>query len=111
MGGKRKRRTGNIFLNIRPEMQQKMKQPSAYPLGGHADGCVFHQSYNTDMLDLNLPKHSYVFLRLETSIYVCISSRLLGSAQNSNSKFCLLITDVSCAVSCAASCTEASHMI
>ena len=48
-----------------------MKQPSAYPLGGHADGCVFHQSYNTDMLDLNLPKHSYVFLRkhLEEGVY------------------------------------------
>ena len=47
MGWKNKRRTGNIFLNIRPEMQQKMKQPSAYPLGGHADGCVFHQSYHS----------------------------------------------------------------
>jgi hypothetical protein len=47
LGWKNKRRTGNIFLNIRPEMQQKMKQPSAYPLGGHADGCVFHQSYHS----------------------------------------------------------------
>ena len=44
---------------------------------------------------------------LETSIYACISSRLLGFAQNSNSKFCLLITDVSYA----ATCTEAPHML
>ena len=29
------------------EMQQKMKQPSAYPLDGHADGCVFHQSFHS----------------------------------------------------------------
>ena len=41
LGWKSKRRTGNIFLNIRPEMQQKMKQPS----GGHADGCVLHQNF------------------------------------------------------------------
>ena len=27
-----------------------MKQPSAYPLGGHADGCVFHQSYHAIFL-------------------------------------------------------------
>ena len=27
MGRKFKRRTGDIFLHIRPEMQQKMKQP------------------------------------------------------------------------------------
>ena len=47
MGRKFKRRTGDIFLHIRPEMQQKMKQPSAYPLGGHADGCVFHQSFHS----------------------------------------------------------------
>ena len=50
MGRKFKRRTGDIFLHIRPEMQQKMKQPSAYPLGGHADGCVFHQSYHSIFL-------------------------------------------------------------
>ena len=37
----------DIFLHIRPEMQQKMKQPSAYPLDGHADGCVFHQSFHS----------------------------------------------------------------
>ena len=42
-----KRHTGDIFLDIRPEMQQKMKQPSAYPLGGHADGCMFHQNYHS----------------------------------------------------------------
>ena len=47
LGRKSKRRTGSIFLDIRPEMQQKMKQPSAYPLGGHADGCLFHQSYHS----------------------------------------------------------------
>lgn len=47
MGRKSKRRTGDIFLHIRPEMQQKMKQPSAYPLDGHADGCVFHQSFHS----------------------------------------------------------------
>ena len=47
IGRKAKRRTGDIFLHIRPEMQQKMKQPSAYPLDGHADGCVFHQSFHS----------------------------------------------------------------
>ena len=47
IGRKSKRRTGDIFLHIRPEMQQKMKQPSAYPLDGHADGCVFHQSFHS----------------------------------------------------------------
>lgn len=44
MGKETKWRTDDIFLNIRPEMQQKMKQPSAYPINGHADGCVLHQS-------------------------------------------------------------------
>ena len=46
LGWKNKRRTGDIFLDIRPEMQQKMKQPSTYPLGGHADGCVLHQNFH-----------------------------------------------------------------
>ena len=27
-------------------MQQETKQPSAYPLGDHADGCVLHQSFH-----------------------------------------------------------------
>ena len=26
---------------------RKMKQPSEYPLDGHADGCVFHQSFHS----------------------------------------------------------------
>ena len=97
MGGKRKRRTGNIFLNIRPEMQQKMKQPSAYPLGGHADGCVFHQNYNTDMLDLNLPKHSYVFLRkhLEEGVYqVSTVSASDVLKRNTDSLRCAVENDV-----------------
>ena len=47
IGRKSKRRTGDIFLHIRPEMQQKMKQPSAYPLGGYTDGCVYHQSFRS----------------------------------------------------------------
>ncbi len=47
IGRKAKRRTGDIFLHIRPEMQQKMKQPSAYPLDGHADGCALHQSFHS----------------------------------------------------------------
>ena len=37
-----------IFFSIfAPKCNRKMKQPSAYPLGGHADGCVFHQSYHS----------------------------------------------------------------
>ena len=36
-----------FFLIFRPEMRQKMKQPSAYPLGGHADGCALHQSFHS----------------------------------------------------------------
>ena len=47
IGRKAKRRTGDIFLHIRPEMQQKMKQPSAYPLGGYADGCALSYSLYT----------------------------------------------------------------
>ena len=45
IGREPKRRAGDIFLHIRPEMQQKMKQPSAYPLGGHADGCVRYRNF------------------------------------------------------------------
>ena len=29
------------------KIKQKVKQPSAYPLGGHADGCAFHQSFHS----------------------------------------------------------------
>ena len=29
------------------KVKQKMKQPSAYPLDGRADGCVFHQSFHS----------------------------------------------------------------
>ena len=29
------------------KVKQKMKQPSAYPLDGHADGCVFYQSFHS----------------------------------------------------------------
>ena len=57
-----KRRTGDIFLDIRPEMQQKMKQPSAYPLGGHADGCAFHQSFHLVLGDSS----SVSFSRLQS---------------------------------------------
>lgn len=35
------------FLDIRPEIQKKMKQPSAYPINGHADGCVLHQNFRS----------------------------------------------------------------
>ena len=45
MGWKNKRRRGDFSLDIRPEMQQKMKQPSAYPINGHTDGCVLHQNF------------------------------------------------------------------
>ena len=36
-GSETERRTGDIFLNIHLEMKQKMKEPSAYPINGHAD--------------------------------------------------------------------------
>ena len=32
------------------KLKQKMKQPSAYPLGGHADGCVLRQKFLLDYL-------------------------------------------------------------
>ena len=46
-GGKASGVPAIFFLIFRPEMRQKMKQPSAYPLGGHADGCALHQSFHS----------------------------------------------------------------
>ena len=47
LGWKSKRRTGDIFLDICPEMQQKNETTIGIPLGGHADGCVFHHSFHS----------------------------------------------------------------
>ena len=46
-GGKASGVPAIFFLIFRPEIRQKMKQPSAYPLGGHADGCALHQSFHS----------------------------------------------------------------
>ena len=47
IGRETKRRASDIFLHIRLEIQQKVKQPSAYPLSGYADGCVLHRDFHS----------------------------------------------------------------